>query len=62
MTITSAWNAINWALTGKYADSVYGWVQDILGEEVITGYEANVAQQIENQINPPAVTPLPRSA
>ena len=44
-----------------YADltqeQVIGWVQDALGEEVVLGYEANVAQQIDNQINPPVVTP-----
>jgi hypothetical protein len=44
-----------------YADlteaQVVGWVQDALGEEQVTAYEANVAQQIENQINPPVVTP-----
>lgn len=50
-----------------YADlteaQVIGWVQDALGEEAVTRYEANVAQQIENQINPPVVTPpLPWSA
>jgi hypothetical protein len=32
-------------------------VQDALGEEQVASYEANVAQQIENQINPPVVTP-----
>lgn len=36
---------------------VVGWVQDALGEEQVAAYEANVAQQIENQINPPVVTP-----
>jgi hypothetical protein len=44
-----------------YADlteaQVIGWVKDALGEESVTGYEANVAQQIANQINPPVVTP-----
>ena len=50
-----------------YADltqeQVIGWVQDALGEEQVAAYEANVAQQIENQINPPVVTPpLPWSA
>jgi hypothetical protein len=44
-----------------YADltqaQVIGWVQAVLGEEQVTAYEANVAQQIENQINPPVVTP-----
>lgn len=38
-------------------EQVVGWVQDALGEEQVAGYEANVAQQIENQINPPVVTP-----
>lgn len=36
---------------------VIGWVQDALGEEQVASYEANVAQQIENQIDPPVVTP-----
>ena len=36
---------------------VIGWVQGALGEEQVASYEANVAQQIENQINPPVVTP-----
>jgi hypothetical protein len=44
-----------------YADltqaQVIGWVQAALGEEQVTAYEANVAQQIESQINPPVVTP-----
>jgi hypothetical protein len=42
---------------------VVGWVQDALGEEQVTAYEANVAQQINDQIVPPVVTPpLPWSA
>lgn len=50
-----------------YADlteaQVISWVQDALGEEAVTGYEANVAQQIADQANPPVVTPpLPWSA
>lgn len=50
-----------------YADlteaQVVGWVQDALGEETVASYEANVAQQIADQINPPVVTPpLPWSA
>ena len=50
-----------------YADlteaQVIGWVKEALGEEQVIAYEANVAQQIENQINPPVVTPpLPWSA
>jgi hypothetical protein len=36
---------------------VIGWVQDALGEEQVASYEANVAQQIEDQIDPPVVTP-----
>lgn len=36
---------------------VIGWVQDALGEEQVASYEASVAQQIENQINPPVVHP-----
>lgn len=41
-------------------DQVIGWVQDALGAEQVAAYEANVAQQIENQINPPVLTlPLP---
>ena len=44
-----------------YADlteaQVVSWVQDALGEEQVTAYEANVAQQIADQINPPVVTP-----
>ncbi len=38
-------------------EQVVGWVKDALGEEQVAAYEANVAQQIENQINPPVVTP-----
>jgi len=50
-----------------YADlteaQVIGWVKDALGEESVARYEANVAQQIEDQIDPPVVTPpLPWSA
>ena len=44
-----------------YADlteaQVIGWVKDALGEEQVASYEAIVAQQIANQINPPVVTP-----
>ena len=36
---------------------VIGWVQDALGEEQVASYEANVAQQSANQINPPVVSP-----
>lgn len=44
-----------------YADlteaQVIGWVQDAMGPEQVASYEANVAQQIADQINPPVVTP-----
>ena len=44
-----------------YADltlaEVVGWVQGALGAEQVAAYEANVATQIENQINPPIVQP-----
>ena len=44
-----------------YADltlaEVVGWVQASMGEEQVAAYEANVAQQIENQINPPTIQP-----
>ena len=36
---------------------VVGWVQEALGPEQVAAYEANVAQQIADQINPPVVTP-----
>jgi hypothetical protein len=50
-----------------YADltetQVLGWVQSAMGEEQVASYEANVAEQIANQIDPPVVTPpLPWSA
>ena len=50
-----------------YADlteaQVVGWVQAALGDEQVAAYEANVAGQIADQINPPVVTPpLPWSA
>lgn len=50
-----------------YADltqaQVVGWVQDALGADAVASLEANVAQQIEAQINPPVVTPpLPWAA
>ncbi len=44
-----------------YADltqeQVIGWVQSAMGEEQVAAYEANVATQIGDQINPPVVTP-----
>lgn len=38
-------------------DQVIGWVQSALGAEQVAAYEANVAQQISDQQNPPVVTP-----
>ena len=36
---------------------VIGWVQAAMGAEQVAAYEANVAQQIADQIDPPVVTP-----
>ena len=36
---------------------VIDWVQDAMGVEQVAEYEANVAQQINDQIYPPVVTP-----
>lgn len=36
-------------------DMVYNWMTASMGEDQMTQYEANVAQQIENQINPPVL-------
>ena len=38
-------------------DQVVGWVKDSLGAEQVASLGASVATQIENQINPPVVTP-----
>jgi len=38
-------------------DQVVGWVKSALGNEPVAAYEANVAQQIAGQINPPVVSP-----
>jgi hypothetical protein len=38
-------------------DQVVAWTKDALGEEQVASYEANVASQIEAQINPTIVTP-----
>jgi hypothetical protein len=44
-------------------EQVVGWVKDALGETKVAELEANIATQIQNQINPPVVTPpLPWSA
>lgn len=44
-----------------YADlteaQVIGWVQSAMGAEQVASYEANVAQQINDQVAPPVVTP-----
>jgi hypothetical protein len=36
---------------------VMGWVHEAMGEEQVAAYEASVAEQIANQINPPVVHP-----
>ena len=36
---------------------VIGWVQAAMGAEQVAAYDANVAQQINDQIVPPVVTP-----
>jgi hypothetical protein len=36
---------------------VIGWVKDALGEEQVSSYEENVANQIAALVNPPVVTP-----
>ena len=42
---------------------VIGWVHDALGEEAVAAAEANVAQQINDQVAPQVITPaLPWSA
>ena len=38
-------------------EQVVGWVKDAMGEETVAAHEAAVAQQIENQKNPPVVSP-----
>jgi hypothetical protein len=36
-------------------DIVYNWMTASMGLEQMASYEANVAQQIQNQINPPVL-------
>ena len=36
---------------------VITWVQEAMGAEQVAAYEANVAQQIQDKINPPVITP-----
>lgn len=38
-------------------EQVIGWVQSSIGAEQVAEIEANVNQQIQNQINPPVVNP-----
>lgn len=38
-------------------DQVIGWVQDAMGAEQVAAIEANIAQQIQDQITPKVVTP-----
>jgi len=44
-----------------YADltqaQVVGWVQSAMGAEQVAAINASIEQQIENQVNPPVVTP-----
>ena len=44
-----------------YADltqaQVIGWVQDAMGEAQVAAFVQNIEEQIENQVNPPVVTP-----
>jgi hypothetical protein len=44
-------------------EQVIVWVQDAMGAEQVAAINANIEQQIENQVNPPVVTPpLPWAA
>jgi len=36
---------------------VIGWVQDAMGESQVAAINANIEQQIENQVNPPTTNP-----
>lgn len=38
-------------------DQVVGWVQESMGIDAVTALQENLDKQIENQINPPIVTP-----
>lgn len=44
-----------------YADltelQVLGWIQDILGPDIITCYEQNISNQIDKLAGPPVITP-----
>jgi hypothetical protein len=39
-------------------DQVQGWVVSVLSQDQVDAYDLSLAQQIENQKNPPT-TPLP---
>lgn len=44
-------------------DQVVGWVQSAMGIDAVTALQESLDKQIENQINPPVVTPpLPWAA
>lgn len=44
-------------------EQVVGWVKSTLGDEQVLAYEANLTQQIADQINPPVIKPpLPWAA
>jgi hypothetical protein len=38
-------------------DQVVGWLEDAMGEETLAAQVAALDKQIENQINPPVVSP-----
>jgi hypothetical protein len=38
-------------------EQVVGWVKNSLGDEQVASLETSIANQIEQQINPTAVTP-----
>jgi hypothetical protein len=39
-------------------DEVIAWVQDGMGIDAVTALQQNLETQIQNQINPPIVTPV----
>ena len=39
------------------SDQVINWVKNVLGEETVVSYEDNIDRQIQDQINPPVITP-----
>jgi len=38
-------------------DQVIGWVKDAMGPEQVASIEANVEKQVQDAMNPPAVSP-----